>query len=193
MLRQPNVEYGIYENMSIKHSNKVDTLFMWVDRISRRLFHFLCHIIRKAPVQTTEDAIVQFVKFGIVGVTNTAVSYVTYAFSLIVLRQFGLNEDYLIAQALSFILGVVWSFYWNNIYVFDIRDGQKRSLWKSLVKTFISYSFTGLFLSSVLLVLWIKIFRISEFIAPIINLIVTVPLNFIMNKFWAFRSKRENS
>ena len=58
---------------------------------------------------------------------------------------------------------------------------------KALVKTFISYSFTGLFLSSVLLVLWVQVMHISEFVAPIINLLVTVPLNFIINKLWAFK------
>ena len=182
------MEYGNNENMSAEHSNKVNSLFMWVDKICRGLFRSFCHIIRIVPMQTTEDALVQFVKFGIVGVTNTAVSYITYAISLVVLKQFGLNGDYLIAQALSFILGVIWSFYWNNIYVFDIRDGQKRSLWTTLVKTFVSYSFTGLFLSSALLVLWVKVFRISKLIAPIINLIITVPLNFFINKFWAFRA-----
>jgi putative flippase GtrA len=29
--------------------------------------------------------------------------------------------------------------------------------------------------------------NISEFIAPILNLIITIPLNFLLNKFWAFR------
>ena len=80
--------------MSAEHSNKVNSLFMWVDKICRGLFRSFCHIIRIVPMQTTEDALVQFVKFGIVGVTNTAVSYITYAISLVVLKQFGLNGHY---------------------------------------------------------------------------------------------------
>ena len=56
-----------------------------------------------------------------------------------------------------------------------------------MIKTYISYSFTGLFLSSILLVLWVQVLGISEFIAPIINLLISVPLNFIINKFWAFK------
>ena len=60
---------------------------------------------------------------------------------------------------------------------------------ESTIKTYISYSFTGLFLNSILLILWVKICGISEFIAPVINLVVSVPLNFMINKFWAFKDK----
>ena len=88
---------------------------------------------------------------------------------------------------IQFVLSVLWSFYWNNKKVFVLQEGEKRSMWQALLKTYISYSFTGLFLNSALLVLWIRVLGISEFIAPIINLLVSVPLNFIINKFWAFR------
>lgn len=47
--------------------------------------------------------------------------------------------------------------------------------------------FTGLFLNTVLSVLWVQILGISKMIAPIVNLLISVPLNFIMNKFWAFK------
>jgi putative flippase GtrA len=64
-------------------------------------------------------------------------------------------------------------------------------MWQALAKTYVSYSFTGLFLNSILLILWVKVLGISEYIAPIINLLVSVPLNFIINKFWAFKTKEE--
>ncbi|MCI9033187.1 MAG: GtrA family protein [Lachnospiraceae bacterium] len=131
----------------------------------------------------------QFVKFGIVGLSNTIISYVIYVGGLIFLQYFGIfsKVDYLVAQIVAFILSVLWSFYWNNKMVFVLEKGKERSLWKALVKTYISYSFTGLFLNSILLVFWVQICNISEFIAPIINLLVSVPLNFVINKFWAFK------
>jgi len=88
---------------------------------------------------------------------------------------------------IAFILSVLWSFYWNNKMVFVKEEGQQRNLWKALIKTYISYSFTGLFLNSALLVLWVDVLHISEFVAPIVNLLISVPLNFIINKFWAFK------
>ena len=72
--------------------------------------------------------------------------------------------------------------------VFTLKEGEKRSVWKALIKTYISYSFTGLFINSALLIVWVKVMHISEFIAPVINLLISVPLNFIINKFWAFKA-----
>ena len=134
-------------------------------------------------------SLMQFVKFGIVGVSNTVISYVLYAISLLGFQKAGLfaNVDYLLAQIIAFVLSVLWSFYWNNKMVFVPKEGEKRSVIGALIKTYISYSFTGLFLNSILLILWVQIFHISEFIAPIINLLISVPLNFMINKFWAFK------
>ena len=64
---------------------------------------------------------------------------------------------------------------------------RERNIVHTLIKTYISYAFTGLFLNSILSLLWVEVFGIPKIIAPIINLLVSVPLNFIMNKFWAFR------
>lgn len=132
-------------------------------------------------------------KFGIVGVSNTFISYVVYAVSLMLFQRFDLfpKIDYVISQVIQFLLSVLWSFYWNNKMVFTLEKGKTRSLWKSLFKTYVSYSFTGLFLSSVLLVFWVQLLGVSEFIAPILNLLVTVPINFLINKFWAFRQKEK--
>ena len=102
------------------------------------------------------------------------------------------NIDYLAAQAAAFILSVIWSFYWNNKIVFVMHEREKRSIWLSLIKTFISYSFTGLFLNTVLIIFWVNVMHVSEFVAPIINLLISVPINFVINKFWAFRGKIEN-
>lgn len=138
---------------------------------------------------------IQFIKFGIIGVSNTVISYVLYIISLMVLQRYGVapNVDYLVAQVIAFTLSVLWSFYWNNKLVFTLQEGEKRSAWKSLVKTYISYSFTGLFLNSILLVMWVQVLSVSEFVAPIFNLIISVPLNFIINKFWAFKGTRERN
>ena len=131
----------------------------------------------------------QFIKFGIVGVSNTVVSYVIYVISLLLFQKNGwfVKTDYLIAQVIAFVLSVLWSFYWNRKYVFNSEDGEAVSWYKALIKTYISYAFTGLFLNTVLSVLWVQILGISKMIAPIVNLLISVPLNFIMNNFWAFK------
>lgn len=130
----------------------------------------------------------QFLIFGLVGLSNTIISYLIYSITLIVLRKVEIfpTTDYLIAQLSMFILSVLWSFYWNNKMVFARKS--KRNILISLLKTYISYAFVSLFLSGLLLTFWINILNISEFIAPIFNLIITVPLNFIIQKYWVYRS-----
>lgn len=147
--------------------------------------------MNKELTDNVYETFMQFIKFGIVGLSNTGISYLIYAGSLIWFRHLNMfsESDYLIAQFVAFILSVLWSFYWNNKMVFVIEKEKKRPFWKVLVKTYISYSFTGLFLNSILLVFWVKICHISELVAPIINLLVSVPLNFVINKYWAFGQK----
>ncbi len=164
-----------------------------IEKIAEAVFRFCFRIIGKEYTKEIHEGLMQFVKFGIVGVSNTVLSYLLYSLSLIGMRNMGLfsGTDYIIAQIIAFVLSVLWSFYWNNKMVFKMEDGQERNIWKALIKTYISYSFTGLFLNSILLIIWVNVFHISEFIGPIINLLISVPLNFIINKFWAFKTKEK--
>ena len=166
-------------------------IWKYLDAVVRKIFQVLFMVLNKHYTDEIHESIMQFVKFGIVGVSNTVISYVLYAVTLLGLQKAGLipKVDYLVAQVVAFVLSVLWSFYWNNKFVFTMEEGQSRNMWKALAKTYVSYSFTGLFLNSLLLILWVKVLGISEFIAPIINLLISVPLNFIINKFWAFKTK----
>lgn len=168
---------------------KKNSFWSYIEKLIILILEATFKLFRKELTENFVKSIMQFVKFGVVGVSNTIISYVLYAGSLLGLNSVGGigKYNYLVAQIVAFILSVLWSFYWNNKVVFILGDGQKRTLWKSLIKTYISYSFTGLFLNSILLILWVDIVGLSEFIAPIINLVISVPLNFLINKLWAFK------
>ena len=125
----------------------------------------------------------QFIKFGLVGISNTAISYITYVVCVY------LGMHYFFANALGFVISVLNSFYWNNRYVFVCRAGEKRAWFPALIKTFIAYGSTGILLASVLLYVWVDLLSISEYFAPLINLVITIPLNFVLNKLWAFKGK----
>lgn len=75
--------------------------------------------------------------------------------------------------------------------MFTVQEGEHRSIAKALIKTYISYGFTGIVLNNILSWLWITVFSISKFVAPLINLIVSVPINFVINKLWAFKAEPE--
>ncbi len=165
--------------------------FDLLDIIVKKIFGFIFKIMHKEYTDGIHDATLQFVKFGIVGVSNTVVSYVIYVGTLLGLQKAGLfpKVDYQIATFVAFVLSVLWSFYWNNKMVFVVEEGQSRNMWKTLLKTYVSYSFTGLFLNWLLGFFWVDIVGISKMLSPIINLLVSVPINFLINKFWAFKTK----
>ena len=106
------------------------------------------------------------------------------------MKRFNVSWDIYVASVVSFVLSVLWSFYWNNRFVFKSDKGQ-RSIFKSLLKTYISYGFTGFILANALLFLWVNILHIPKTIAPLISLVITVPANFLLNKFWAFRNDKK--
>lgn len=133
-----------------------------------------------------KESIIQFIKFGIVGLSNTFIGYLIYVFSLYIFRKLNLfiGVDIYVAQFTMFVLSVLWSFYWNKKKVFV---NSKESILKSLAKIYITYGFTTFLLSEFLLVLWTKTFKINDYIAPLVSLAITVPLNFIIQKVWVFK------
>lgn len=137
-------------------------------------------------VQTLEN-LTQFVLFGIVGVSNTVISYLLNIMVLGLLSPFRLVWDYIAGNLVAFLLSVLWSFYWNNRIVFTQGEGQSRNLWKALLKAYAAYGFTGIVLNNILSWVWISMFHISKYIAPLINLVISVPLNFVINKLWTFK------
>lgn len=130
-------------------------------------------------------ALIQFIKFSLVGLSNTIVHYLVY----LICTFLGLH--YMFANFCAFTISVLNSFYWNNKYVFKEQNTGQRYWVQVLVKTYIAYGITGLLLSSILLYVEIDLCDINELIAPILNLCITTPLNFIINKFWAYREKEK--
>jgi Predicted membrane protein len=120
----------------------------------------------------------QFARFGLVGVSNTIISLaIYYAF------VFVNHSLYIEGNTVGFMVSVLNAYYWNKKYVF--RRSEQGHL-QTIFKTYLAYG--GTFITGTLLLfLMIEILGISRFLAPIINLIITIPLNFLINKFWAFK------
>ena len=127
-----------------------------------------------------KETIVQFIKFGFVGGINTVLSYAIYYVLCIIL---GFN--YLLSQGIAWFITVFISYVLNNIMTFSDGGSTNWSI-KNLVKVYISYSVTGLFLATFLSWIWVDILSIEKAFAPIINLLFTIPLNFLLNKYWAY-------
>ena len=115
------------------------------------------------------------------GVGNTIISYSVY--SIFVL----LKWNYVAGNITGFVVSVTNAFYWNNKYIFRKKEGKRRSLFKAYIKTFTAYGVSGLVLSNILLIFWVEILGVPEIWGPVLNLLITVPTNFLLNKLWAFK------
>ncbi len=163
----------------IKLLNKLWEILVFI------LDFFIRKVFRISLSDAQWEAFLQFIKFGIVGVSNTLIHYFTYLICIFA------GCHYLIASVIGFLVSVVNAFYWNNKYVFVKEENATRSLWQAFLKTFLSYAGTGLILENVLLVIWVRFLHVPEAIAPLVTLLITIPINFILNKFWAFKDRKK--
>ncbi len=125
----------------------------------------------------------QIISFGIVGLIMTSISLVIYWLGV----RFGVH--YLLANAIGFVVSVAIGYVLNNVFTF--RGKEKNVEWSlaSLLKVYVSYFFTGIILNSALLWFWNDHVGINENLSPVLNLFVSIPLNFILNKFWVYRDR----
>lgn len=157
-------------------------VWKWLERIAKVVVFWFCGLVKIKITEEQWDKLMQFVKFCVVGLSNFIISYVVYAVAIL------LGAHWMVGSVLGFIISVLNSFYWNNKYVFKTEGGEQRSWWKALIKTYVSYAFSGLLLANALLYLWNDVLMIPELWGPVINLLVTTPINFVINKLWAFRA-----
>lgn len=136
---------------------------------------------------TNMKTIKQVIKFCIVGVGNTIVAYVAY------LSALKITGYLFVANFLGFFFSTINSFLWNNVWVFKKKEDEKRNPWIALLKMFMMYAFTGIVLNYFLLLLWVNILGISDVIAPLINSVLGIPINFLISKLWCFKSKKKDA
>ena len=142
----------------------------------------------REKAESLRYGLTQFIRYCFIGLSNTLLNYLFYVACLNIIRavKSGLEYDYMAASFVSFSLCVFWSFFWNSRYVF--RDGRDKRRWAvALVKRYLAYSVSGILLNNVLLYVFISVLGISVYIAPILSLVICVPVNFMLNKYWAFK------
>lgn len=150
---------------------------------------------------------IQFIKFGLVGISNTLISEGIYV-AVVCLRG-----HYVLANFLGFVISVLNAYYWGNKYVFkEQEDKEKRVWWKTLLKTYVAYS-GGFLLELVCLFVFVDLLNISQYMNPLVELVhrigltgldaqvvgellakaltmvVVIPVNYLVNKYWAYRQK----
>ncbi len=122
--------------------------------------------------------LVQFVKFGIVGVSNTLLTLTVYT---VLLKVFGVW--YLAASAIGFVVGAINGFLLNRRWTFreHVGDALTPVRW-GVVQT------CGLSINEGLLYVFVHHAQFDKLIAQVCATAVVTVLTFFANRAWTFRA-----
>jgi len=129
-------------------------------------------------ISVPKETIVQFIKFCIIGVSNTIVGLGIYYLLLY------FNVYYLLANVIAFVFGVLNSFFWNRKFTFT----KNTTTAFTIVRLYTSYGITTL-LGTGLLYFFVDIVGLSKIISPVINIGITTVINFLLIKYFVFRDR----
>lgn len=126
----------------------------------------------------TNKPFIQFIKFGIVGVSNTLLTAITI---WILLKVFH-SSDY-ISNFAGYIIGLINSFIWNRKWTFASKSKMGITVFKFIVTFAISYLFQ---LGNLYLLLHFT--HIDSYISQLLSIVVYTCINFVLNKYYTFKN-----
>ena len=121
--------------------------------------------------------LIQFVKFGIVGLSNTAITFAVYT---ILLKVFGVW--YLAASAIGFMVGATNGFLLNRRWTFKEHVGDSLTPVRWAV-----VQGCGLGVNELLLYLLVNNAGLDKLIAQAVATVVVTVTTFFANRAWTFR------
>lgn len=146
----------------------------------------------------------KFLKFGIIGVLNTLVDFVVFYVMdrwvvgegpTLVLLETTVATGLYISNAIAYAVANIHSFIWNKFWTFQKRDRVTRGEAARYLTTSAGY----LLISSLSLAVFTQVLS-APFLAGVVpdhlvNVLAKLPTacitifyNYLMNKFWVFRS-----
>ncbi|HWX51690.1 MAG TPA: GtrA family protein [Solirubrobacteraceae bacterium] len=124
----------------------------------------------------------QLVRFGLVGGIGFAVNLAVYALGVHVI-----GLDYRVAAVVAWLVAVMNNFILNRHWTFDARDGRMHFQ----AMRFLAVSLVAFGVSLLLLTLFVEVAGIAKVPAQALAVATSMPLNFLGNKLWSFRSEPE--
>lgn len=127
--------------------------------------------------------LVQFVKFGIVGISNTALTFIVYT---VLLKGFGVW--YLAASAIGFAAGATNGFLINRRWTFrdHVGDAYTPLRW-AIVQT------CGLGINLGLLFLFVTEAHLDKLLAQAFATVFVTVSTFVANRAWTFRTHHSHA
>ncbi len=133
--------------------------------------------LARRTARVNAPVLVQFIKFGIVGVSNTLLTLVVYT---VLLKVFGVW--YLAASAIGFIVGATNGFLLNRRWTFrdHVGDALTPVRW-AIVQG------AGLAIDEVMLYVLVHDAKLDKLLAQVCATAVVTVATFFANRAWTFR------
>lgn len=125
--------------------------------------------------------LVQMVKFGLVGVANTAITL-----SVIFLLTKFFSVPYVAANAVGYIAGLTNSYLMNRIWTFRSKGSYAGEGFRFILVFFFCY-----LMQLGALVLMKEVGRINQDLAQVLAMVLYTLLNFILNKVFTYKKVEE--
>lgn len=119
----------------------------------------------------------EFIRFALVGVVNTGVSYLAY----VILIEFGIG--YQVSNVISYIIGMITSYILNKNWTFGIKE---RSRIRFLIR-FVVVNIAALLVSLGIVSLMVEVMETNVYIGQLFAIAGHMVVNFAGQKFWVFR------
>ncbi|WP_207745889.1 GtrA family protein [Clostridium sp. D53t1_180928_C8] len=130
-------------------------------------------------MDTLENGINKFIKFGLVGVLNTLINWIIFA----VLNFVGVY--YIVANIIAYAIATANSYIWNSKWVFKYNGKDKK---ETTIK-FVILNLIGLALNTAILYFLVDILLFNKLIGLVITTVIVMVINYIVNKIWVFKEK----
>lgn len=128
------------------------------------------------------DEAYRFIKYGLVGVLNTAVCVTT----MYACRTLGLG--YQLYTLVGYTVAIIFSFFMNKQFTFNYKAGNKRAVIIRMVR-FVSISVSLLLLVQLLQWLFIEQMLFPEIPGIGIPMVFYTAVGFVLNRFWVFTER----
>jgi len=121
----------------------------------------------------------QWIRFLVGGGINTAFTYGIYLILMLFVH-------YQIAYLIAYIVGVVFAYWFNAVIVFKVPLS-----WKGLFSYPIIYIIQYT-ISAFLLKIFVETLQIDKIFAPLMIIIIMIPLTYVLNKYVLLISSSTN-
>ena len=119
-------------------------------------------------------------RFLIMGVVNTVVGYALFL-------MFNIFVHYALAYSLAYAVGIVFSYFMQTVWVFRVKPS-----WQSFLM-FPSVYIVQYTLGVFLLAMLVEYLSVPETFAPLMVIIMSIPVTYVMTRFILKKPEVENT